>query len=185
MMSSQGCEGNNEAIASNIRPAVTFQRGQTRTTSVFKASVMNIARGCTSTGRLISRHDKGKPPTFRSAKRGLSCHHHAAMTVRSMRPGILPPIRCSGCAASAPALPASLGIDRAMPAGHIVIAMKSGRRCITSYLIASDSRAVAVSNLNWPAHTCSEAQSNQMEVSLVCVEDESGTSERMTTHSSR
>ena len=101
MMSSQGCEEGNEAVAGNTWEAETYECGKTRTTSVFEAAdstVGNKAPGMNAPRAAASKAQQGtsanSPPTPRSAKRGLSCHHHAAMTVRSMRSGILPPIRC-------------------------------------------------------------------------------------------
>lgn len=100
VMSSQGCEEGNEAVASNTWEAETGKCGKARTRSDLKAvnsRVGDRAPGMNAPRAAASKAQQGtpasSPPTPRSAKRGLSCHH-AAMTVRSMRSGILPPIRC-------------------------------------------------------------------------------------------
>ena len=79
--------------ATPVRPS-PVGRARTRTMSVFKAvdskdgtkaPEMNLSMAA------VSKAQRGTP----IRERGLSCHHHAAMTVWSMRSGILPPIQCS------------------------------------------------------------------------------------------
>ena len=105
---------------------------------------------------------------LRSAKRGLSCHRDTAMTVWPMRSGILPSIRLLASLAEVtvplqhPPFRQTLEFSaQRLPATVSAIA---GGQLYQSHRLP-DSRAVAVTNLRWPAHTCSEsAQSNEMEV---------------------
>lgn len=65
MMSSQGCEGGNEAVAGNTWEAETCERGKTRTTSVFEAVDSRIgnkaALGMNAPRAAASKAQQGTP----------------------------------------------------------------------------------------------------------------------------
>lgn len=133
VMSSQGWEGQNEAVTSNVWEAVAWPVSMARRAqyvlSVFEAVDSRAGRKAPGKNAPRAAASKAQRGTHRSAKRGLSCHHDSPRShdgeVHAIRhpsaDSLLSTSKGDG-AASAPALPTNLGIKRATPAGHTVSA---------------------------------------------------------------